>query len=112
MFQSNKFRISKESKNISDLVSEAAELYNSYRGKEAYIEILKSDDNEVWALFKGHFCYTCGVNDWIEDFKYTLEDVGIEADLDKILEPEDSESSWRIGVFKIKEVKPLDRRTR
>ncbi|MEL9939980.1 MAG: hypothetical protein QW632_04330 [Ignisphaera sp.] len=107
MFQNNKFRIG--NKDLSNLLKEAIEIYNSYRGKESNARVLKIEGDEVWVLFEGHFCYTCGVNDWVEDFAYVLKDLGIEAHLDKILEPEQYEEPWRIGIFKIRGVEGNER---
>lgn len=107
MFQNNRFRIGYKS--LEDLLKEAIELYNRYRGKESVAEVLKIEGDEIWIMFNGHFCFTCGVNDWVEDFAYVLRDLGVEAYLDKVLEPEQYEEPWRIGVFKIRGAEKVER---
>jgi len=90
-------------KPIDELIREAIQTYNRYRAPEAHAEVIDIDeDGTVRVLFEGHFCVTCGVNDYIEDLKYFMEDVGIRADLQEIVEPSKSEEFWRIGVFKIR----------
>jgi len=90
-------------KSIDELIREAIQTYNRYRAPEARAEVLEIDeDGTVRVLFEGHFCVTCGVNDYIEDLKYFLEDVGVRADLQEIVEPNNPEEFWRIGVFKIR----------
>ena len=80
---------------------EAVELYNRFRKPEAEASILKVDGNRVYVLFKGSFCRTCGIRDWVEDFKYVLEDLGVENELVDYIEPEEDDDT-RIGVFEIK----------
>lgn len=98
---SRKFRLDPR---IEDGVARAVELYNRYRSPEAVSRVIEINEDSVKIIFEGHFCKTCGVNDWIEDFKYLLEDVGIEAELENIVEPSDAEENWRIGVFRLKNV--------
>jgi len=88
---------------IDELIREAIQAYNRYRAPEARAEVIDIDeDGNVRVRFEGHFCVTCGVNDYIEDLKYFLEDVGVRADLQEIVEPNNPEEFWRIGVFKIR----------
>ncbi len=90
---------------IRDIVAKAAEMYNRYRGAEAKAEVIKVTGDRIYVKIYGSFCLTCGVNDWVEDFRYVLEDLGVEAELEKIIEPPDPEAPWRIGVFRVKSVK-------
>jgi hypothetical protein len=94
---------------IEDLIKEAVEIYNRYRGVESKAQILDVDNDRVVIKFEGHFCFTCGVNDWVEDLKYVMEDVGLDANLEQILEPEDPAEPTRIGVFRIRGVKSNER---
>ncbi len=89
---------------LARLIKKAIEQYNKYRSPEAVAKLVSLKGNEVIVEFDGSFCLTCGINDWVEDFKYVLEDMGVEAELVKVIEPDDpfSEENWRIGVFKIK----------
>lgn len=89
---------------IEKILSGAIRLYNRYRSPEAIGKIIGIDGNRVRILFEGHFCKTCAVNDWIEDFKYVLEDMGIEAELENIIEPSKFRENWRIGVFRLKNI--------
>jgi len=82
------------------LLRRAVELYNKYRAPEAIARVLEVRDDRILVVFEGTFCNTCGVNHWVEDLKYVLEDLGVEAEL---LEVQDSElrGDSRVGVFRI-----------
>jgi hypothetical protein len=103
MIQSSKSESCRD--DLSKLIEKAIEMYNRYRGAEAKAVLVSVSDCDVKVAFEGYFCFTCGVNDWIEDFKYVLEDIGVETDLYRVLEPEDFSELRRVGVFKIKKVK-------
>ncbi len=85
-------------KSINSIVSKAVEVYNKYRALEAEAEVLKISGNKIIVKFKGSFCETCGVNDWIEDFKYVLEDLNVDSELERI----HGNEKFRIGVFRVK----------
>jgi len=90
---------------LREAVSRAIEEYNRYRVPEARAELLEIRGCEVVVRFEGSFHETCGINDWVIDLKYYLEDQGVEVEDVKIIEPEDdifNEENWRIGVFKVK----------
>ncbi len=80
-------------------IIEAIEDYNRYRSPEATAEIIDYRDKELTIRFIGSFCFTCGINDWIEDLKYVLEDHDIEAEITEIIE--DGETS-RVAKFHVK----------
>lgn len=84
------------------MLAKAVEMYNRYRGSEARAKVLRIDGDRVYVKIEGSFCATCGVNDWVDDFRYVLEDLGIEAELERIIEPPDPQETWRIGVFRIR----------
>ncbi len=88
---------------IRDYIFRALDIYNKYRFPEAHAELVSIDDGKVIIKFTGSFCHTCGVRDWVEDFKYVLEDLGIKAELVEYREPIVG-SDYRIGVFRIKGV--------
>ena len=91
--------------NIKRLVEAAIHRYNKYRAPESIAKLEKIDGNVVRVRFEGSFCETCGINDWVDDFRYVLEDLGAEADLVSIIEPEDYYvEDWRIGVYRIKKL--------
>ncbi len=80
--------------------------YNRYRGAESRARLLRIEGDTVHVLFEGSFCATCGINDWVEDLKYVMEDLGGDAELVAVIEPEDPEEfySYRVGVFRVKEL--------
>ena len=92
---------------LKRLIDRAVELYNRYRAPEAVARVVAFTGDRLLVEFRGSFCETCGINDWVEDFKYVLEDVGVEAELVEVVEPDDpfNVEEWRIGVFRIKGVR-------
>ncbi|MEM3832784.1 MAG: hypothetical protein QW128_04185 [Thermoprotei archaeon] len=82
-------------------IREAIKSYNKYRAPESKARILKIEDNKLIVKFTGSFCETCGVNSWIEDLKYEIENFNIDVELEKIIEPR-KESEYRVAIFKIK----------
>ncbi len=81
---------------IKKLVNE----YNRYRSPEATAKILRIGKDELLLEFSGSFCWTCGVDDWIIDFQYILQDNGIETEFE-ILE-RDYENERFLTRFKIR----------
>lgn len=84
---------------IPNEIIDAIKNYNRYRSPEATAEIIGYKDNVLTVRFTGSFCFTCGVNDWIEDLKYVLEDHGVEAEISEIIE---EDKTTRIARFIIK----------
>ena len=64
-------------------IMKAILLYNKYKSPEAHAKLIGFEGRRIIVRFDGIFCETCGVNDWIEDFKYVLEDLNISAELRK-----------------------------
>lgn len=89
---------------IRGILIKAEELYNKYRSPEATCRVIEFNEDMVKVWFGGHFCRSCGVNDWLEDFIYVLKDLGADADLIDIIEPSEPEADWVIGVFKFKNI--------
>ncbi len=86
--------------------------YNRYHSPEAVaslekVEALNPDDDLylVRVRFKGSFCATCGVRDWVEDLAYLGESLGVEAKLEEVVEPEGVEDE-RVGYFIVKVPSP------
>ncbi len=52
----------------------ALQEYNKYRAPEAIAELVQVGDNWFTVFFKGSFCYSCGVYDYIDDLRVLLED--------------------------------------
>jgi len=93
---------------LHKLINQAIDTYNRFHKPEAEAELLEINGDEFKIVFKGHFCKTCGVRDWLEDLKYILIDMGVENDLVEMIEPEDPEEDVRIGVFKVKRADESD----
>ncbi|MEM0379485.1 MAG: hypothetical protein QXG71_01870 [Nanopusillaceae archaeon] len=81
-------------------IEESIEFYNFTRGSESQAKIIKLDmtKKEIYIEFKGSFCHTCGVKDWIEDMKYIFIKNGIKSEL---LDIEEKSENILIGKFKI-----------
>ncbi|MEM0379364.1 MAG: hypothetical protein QXW13_02455 [Nanopusillaceae archaeon] len=81
-------------------IEESIEFYNFTRGSESQAKIIKLDitKKEIHIEFKGSFCHTCGVRDWIEDMKYIFIKNGIKSEL---LDIEEKSEDTLIGKFKI-----------
>ena len=86
---------------LAEELRRVVEEYNAKRGGEAHAEIIAVRGDRVYVRVSGHFCFTCGVNEWVNDVKYMLEEAGYEVELERVIEPEDPEEPWRIGVFRI-----------
>lgn len=95
---------------LTKLLELAVKRYNRYRGVESKARLLRVDNDTVVVAFEGSFCATCGINDWVEDFKYVIEDLGGQAELVTVIEPDtlDEFYDYRIGVFKIIKVPSLE----
>lgn len=94
-------RYSMKNEDIEKIIAKASNEYNKYRGSEARARVLNIKNNEVTILFEGSFCVTCGVYDWIEDFKYVLREMGINAEIKRIIEPKNLDENWRVAIFEI-----------
>lgn len=100
----------KEKSIFPKILEKAVTTYNKYREPEAKARILKFTGEKVVVVFEGSFCRTCGVNDWVEDFKYILQDLGVDTELEEIKEPANPYEDYRVGVFRIYgKVESIDR---
>jgi hypothetical protein len=61
----------------SSKVMYVIDLYNKFRSPEAVASLVKVDEETIQISFKGSFCFTCGLNEWFEDFRLLLEENGI-----------------------------------
>ncbi len=100
---SKKFRLSLSE--LEHILEKAVEDYNRIHAPEAVAKITKIEDDLIYVEFDGTYCETCGLYDWIEDFKYVLEDLGVDSELVNVIEPEGIHSTRRVGIFKIEGVK-------
>jgi hypothetical protein len=94
-----------EERDIRSIVEKAIDLYNRLRSPEAVAKLMSIEDGIVKIMFKGSFSFTCGIRDWVEDMVYVFEDLGVEAELLKYLEPDDPNMDIRVGVFHIKRIR-------
>lgn len=85
-------------------VERAIEEYNKYRSPEATARLVKLGNGEAVIVFEGSFCETCGVDEWVVDMEYVMKDLGIDAELKAIEEPEDPSENRRVGRFRIKRI--------
>lgn len=86
------------------LINKAIDFYNKYRSPESnarFNGLLSGREFSIF--FEGPFIDTCGINDWVEDFKYFAEDVGLVTELLRVEEPEGMQG--RIGVFVVKQIR-------
>lgn len=88
-------------RNLRLIAQEVANKYNMKRSPEARLEIIDVDEKNsiVEVMIKGSFCRTCGVDDWILDYKYELKDQGVLAELESY--EIDFERELAIAKFKI-----------
>ncbi len=100
-----KYRITREE--LKNIAKKALEDYNKIRAPEAVAKLLKIEENLLYIEFSGSYCETCGLYDWIEDFKYVLEDLGVKADIINVIEPEDPRDDRRIGVFRVNDINTI-----
>ncbi|NPA99906.1 MAG: hypothetical protein GXO10_00865 [Crenarchaeota archaeon] len=83
---------------LVDVLNKIISQYNRYRSPEATARLLSIENNIVKIEFRGPFCHTCGVVDWIEDLLFEAEDFGLNMKLIKIL---DNGLDKKVGVFSI-----------
>jgi hypothetical protein len=91
---------------LKKFVDKAVREYNKYRSPESTAKLLRIEGSNVMIKFEGPFCATCGINDWVEDMKFVMEDLGAEVELVKVIEPDEflPDEDWRIGVFRIRKL--------
>jgi len=68
----------------SSKVIRVIDLYNKFRSPEAVASLVKMDEETLHVSFKGSFCFTCGLNEWFEDFRLLLEEHGINSKIHSI----------------------------
>lgn len=86
------------------IIEDAVKEYNRYRSPEATAEILEFRAGLLKVRITGSFCETCGINDWVDDLRYVLEDHGLKVKLVGVIEPDEifpTAEDWRIGIYKI-----------
>ncbi len=86
------------------IVNRAIEEYNRYRRPEAEASIEGVDGPRFYILFRGSYCETCGLYDWIEDLVYVLDRYGLKASIESV---EDVGDGGMLAVFKITPRRPV-----
>ncbi len=97
---------------VAEVLAKLINTYNKYHAPEAVARLEKIEalnpENDLYLIrvrFKGSFCTTCGIRDWVEDLAYLGESLGIEARLEEVIEPEGVEDE-RVGYFIVKVPNP------
>jgi hypothetical protein len=92
---------------LTQKVIKAIQIYNRFREPESKAELVEVEDEDIYKIkFTGSFLETCGVNDWIFDLEFIMRDLGLEAKVIEIEEPENdvwNDKGWRLAKFKVKQ---------
>jgi hypothetical protein len=72
------------------VVDRAIVEYNKYRVPEVKAILIDFNENGLRISFEGSYCLTCGFYDYFDDFKITLEDLGLKTDITDIEEKDES----------------------
>ncbi len=107
---SKKFRITGDE--LKNIARRALEDYNRIRAPEAVARLVRIEENFLYIEFTGSYCETCGLYDWIEDFKYVLGDLGVKAEIVGVIEPEDPSDNRRVGIFRVNDINTALKRIR
>jgi len=75
---------------IERIVDRAIKEYNKYRVPEVKASLIEFNENILRISFEGSYCLTCGFYDYFDDFKITLEDLGLKTDITDIEEKDES----------------------
>ena len=78
---------------LSESILKTIEEYNKYRSPEVIAKLVEIKKHHFIIEFDGPFCSSCGVQDYIEDFIYELEDITKDFRVEIIkTQPTDSQS--------------------
>ncbi len=75
---------------IKRITNRAIKEYNRYRVPEVKAKLTEFDEDWLKINFEGSYCLTCGFYDYFDDFKITLEDLGLKTDITDIEEKDES----------------------
>ncbi len=64
---------------LKDIIEACIKEYNKYHSPEAKAEFIRIMGNKLIVKFSGHYCFTCGVYDYFEDFVYLLKEMGVKS---------------------------------
>ena len=71
---------------MRNTIEKVIEEYNKYRAPEVEAILESINNEELKVIFEGSFCFTCGLYDYVDDFKLELEDAGIKTEIKEIIE--------------------------
>ncbi|MEM1542250.1 MAG: hypothetical protein QW101_04060 [Ignisphaera sp.] len=91
---------SEDRSSVIEVLKKGVDIYNKYRAPEATGVIEDVNGEHVGMKFFGHFCRTCGVIDWIEDYVYIVKDLGIDIDIVDI--DHEADSDYIMVKFRIR----------
>jgi FAD synthase len=69
---------------IFDIVEKSINEFNKYRSPEATAKLIYLKKQSMKISFSGHFCFTCGYQDYFDDLRLILEEFGIKTKIIKI----------------------------
>ncbi len=73
-----------------EIIEEALESYNKYRGSLVTAELISVEDNTFKVRFEGNFCSYCGMDEYFVDLIYEMEAKGVESKLLEVRPDSDS----------------------
>mgnify|MGYP000698697157 CR=1 FL=1 len=65
-------------------ILEAIEEYNKLRSPEAIATLVSINQNRVIVEITGTCCFSCGLQDWVEDLKFYFLDKGVNVEVENI----------------------------
>jgi len=71
---------------LEKVLKKTIEEYNKYRTPEVIARLISIDNSNFRIEFTGHFCYTCGFYDYLDDFRFLLEELKVKAEITEIEE--------------------------
>ncbi|MEM2954974.1 MAG: hypothetical protein QW625_03450 [Candidatus Nanoarchaeia archaeon] len=69
---------------IIEIIKNTIDEFNKYRSPEADAKLISIKNNIIIISFSGPFCFTCGYQDYFDDFRIILMDFGIKTKIEKI----------------------------
>jgi hypothetical protein len=76
--------------NLEKDIKKVIKEFNKFHGAEIQANIISVNENSILMEFEGPFCYTCGVDDYFEDFRLLLEEkMDISATISEIVNVSD-----------------------
>lgn len=73
-------------RDLRNIIKNAIREYNKYHSPEAKTKLVSMSEKAFKIEFTGSFCHTCGFYDYFDDYKILLEEKGLKAAVDEIIE--------------------------